>query len=181
MLLSVRPVFFRYQRSCFLFNGDFLQCWYKWRMVRIRNYFIRNNASSDDSFLYDPNRENRKKKLNSFELYWNVHFLVCDSLFKTLRGMGQETLILENNNWMSKFCFLLIKCPEKPYLYIVTVTAALGYLMFYAVGLGPVSWVIIAELFDSNTSGKANSIISFFSWSANFFVTVSFPFLEVST
>lgn len=76
--------------------------------------------------------------------------------------------------------FSFKKCAEQAYLYIVTVTAAIGYLIFYAIGLGPVSWVVVAELFDSHSSAKANCIISFFSWSFNFFITVSFPFLEVA-
>lgn len=98
---------------------------------------------------------------------------------------GRRALMVASCIGMSIFCFTLVisrinSNDERQWLYAVTVTAVLGYLIFYAVGLGPVSWIIVAELFEPLASGKANSIVSFFSWLSNFLTTVTFPYLETS-
>lgn len=96
---------------------------------------------------------------------------------------GRRVLIVVSCIGMSFFAFALALSrinsnDERQWLFSVTVTAAIGYLIFYAIGLGPVSWIIVAELFEPAASGKANSIVSFFSWTSNFFTTVTFPYLE---
>lgn len=98
---------------------------------------------------------------------------------------GRRVLIIFSCVGMSLFAFTLAISriygnDDRQWLYIITVVAAIGYYIFYSVGLGPLSWIIVAELFESAASGRANSIASFFSWTANFIVTISFPFLETA-
>ena len=68
--------------------------------------------------------------------------------------------------------------PDTEWLYYVTVVAAILYLVCYSVSLGPISWILVTELFCSESRGKANTIASFANWSANFVITVTFPFIE---
>jgi len=68
--------------------------------------------------------------------------------------------------------------PQREWLYYVTVVAAILYLIFYSVSLGPISWILVTELFSSESRGKANTIASFANWSANCIITVTFPFIE---
>lgn len=70
--------------------------------------------------------------------------------------------------------------PERQWLYYVTVIAAITYLVSYSISLGPISWILVTELFGSESRGKANTVASFFNWTANFLITVTFPLIEAS-
>ncbi len=61
----------------------------------------------------------------------------------------------------------------------VTIISTLGFIIFFSVGPGPITWLITPELFNSKARGKATSIALFFNWISNFAVTISFPFLQV--
>jgi sugar porter (SP) family MFS transporter len=61
------------------------------------------------------------------------------------------------------------------------VVAVLGLLIYtgsFAIGLGPVFWLLIAEIYPLNVRGAAMSIATIANWSANFVVTVSFLTLK---
>jgi sugar porter (SP) family MFS transporter len=57
------------------------------------------------------------------------------------------------------------------------VTAILGLLIYtgsFAIGLGPVFWLLIAEIYPLTIRGAAMSVATIANWSANFVVTISF-------
>jgi sugar porter (SP) family MFS transporter len=57
------------------------------------------------------------------------------------------------------------------------VVAVLGLLIYtgsFAIGLGPVFWLLIAEIYPLKIRGAAMSVASMANWAANFVVTVSF-------
>jgi hypothetical protein len=57
------------------------------------------------------------------------------------------------------------------------VTAILGLLIYtgsFAVGLGPVFWLLIAEIYPLTIRGAAMSVATIANWAANFVVTISF-------
>jgi MFS family permease len=53
----------------------------------------------------------------------------------------------------------------------------MGYLAALGFSLGPVVWVLIAELFPNRTRSYAVAIATFMLWAANFVVTLTFPYL----
>ncbi|MDD1824892.1 sugar porter family MFS transporter [Photobacterium sp. ZSDE20] len=63
-----------------------------------------------------------------------------------------------------------------------------GYLLFFvllyiaafALSLGPVTWVLLSEIFPNNIRSKALSIAVFAQWSANFMVSQTFPMMNDS-
>ncbi len=57
---------------------------------------------------------------------------------------------------------------------LVAVAGLLLYTGSFAVGLGPVFWLLIAEIYPSQIRGPAMSIATLANWAANFVVTVSF-------
>ena len=61
---------------------------------------------------------------------------------------------------------------------IVAVIGLLVYTGSFAIGLGPVFWLLIAEIYPLNIRGAAMSIATIANWSANFLVTVSFLTLK---
>jgi sugar porter (SP) family MFS transporter len=59
-------------------------------------------------------------------------------------------------------------------LAIVAVLGLLVYTGSFAIGLGPVFWLLIAEIYPLQIRGAAMSVASMANWAANFVVTVSF-------
>ena len=53
----------------------------------------------------------------------------------------------------------------------------MGYLAAFGFSLGPVVWVLIAEIFPNRLRSYAVAIATFTLWGANFLVSLSFPFL----
>jgi MFS family permease len=61
---------------------------------------------------------------------------------------------------------------------IVAVLGLLIYTGSFAIGLGPVFWLVIAEIYPLNIRGAAMSIATIANWAANFVVTISFLTLK---
>jgi sugar porter (SP) family MFS transporter len=59
-------------------------------------------------------------------------------------------------------------------LAIVAVLGLLIYTGSFAIGLGPVFWLLIAEIYPLRIRGAAMSVASMANWAANFVVTISF-------
>ncbi len=59
-------------------------------------------------------------------------------------------------------------------LAIVAVLGLLIYTGSFAIGLGPVFWLLIAEIYPLRIRGAAMSVATMANWGANFVVTVSF-------
>jgi SP family xylose:H+ symportor-like MFS transporter len=54
----------------------------------------------------------------------------------------------------------------------------LGYISCFALSVGPVTWVIISEIFPTRIRGRALSIATVFLWTANWIVSQTFPMLD---
>ncbi len=56
----------------------------------------------------------------------------------------------------------------------LTVVSLAGYVAFFAVGLGPVFWLLIAEIFPLAVRGRAMSLATLSNWGFNLLVTITF-------
>lgn len=56
----------------------------------------------------------------------------------------------------------------------------LGYIACFALSVGPVVWVILAEIFPNSIRGRAMSVATFALWTANFIVSQTFPMMDES-
>ncbi len=54
----------------------------------------------------------------------------------------------------------------------------LGYIAAFALSVGPVTWVILSEIFPTKIRGRAMAIAAFFLWTANYIVSQTFPMLD---
>jgi len=65
-------------------------------------------------------------------------------------------------------------------------TAASGWMLFFIVlyigcfglSVGPVTWVILAEIFPTAVRGRALGLATFFLWTADYAVTQTFPLMD---
>ncbi len=53
----------------------------------------------------------------------------------------------------------------------------IGYIACFAVGMGPVVWVIMSEIFPTRIRGRAMSISTVFLWISCFLVSLTFPIM----
>jgi SP family arabinose:H+ symporter-like MFS transporter len=58
--------------------------------------------------------------------------------------------------------------------------AILAYISFFAISLGPLTFVVVAEIFPTQVRGRAMSVAIFFLWIAVFAVSQTFPMLQSS-
>ena len=82
-------------------------------------------------------------------------------LTAALVGLGvffEVGWLQQNAGWMALACLLV-------------------YIMGFAVGLGPVFWLMISEIFPLRMRGPAMAVCTFFNWTLNF--AISFTFLSL--
>jgi MFS family permease len=54
----------------------------------------------------------------------------------------------------------------------------LGFIAIYGATLGPVTWVVLSEIFPNRIRGNAMALATLCLWIANFITTASFPVLK---
>jgi SP family xylose:H+ symportor-like MFS transporter len=59
-----------------------------------------------------------------------------------------------------------------------TLAFILGYIACFSLSVGPVTWVILAEIFPTGIRGRAMAIATVCLWAANFVVTQTFTFMD---
>lgn len=92
--------------------------------------------------------------------------------------VGRKPLMVIGSIGMSIAMFLMaftfISGHARGYFLLICI---MGYLAAFGFSLGPVVWVLIAELFPNRTRSYAVAIATFMLWAANFVVTLTFPYL----
>lgn len=54
----------------------------------------------------------------------------------------------------------------------------LGYIASFALSVGPVTWVILSEIFPTRIRGRALSVVTVLLWAANWLVSQTFPMMD---
>jgi SP family xylose:H+ symportor-like MFS transporter len=54
----------------------------------------------------------------------------------------------------------------------------LGYIASFAMSLGPVVWVILAEIFPNRIRGRAMSVAVLILWASNYVISQTFPMIN---
>ena len=108
----------------------------------------------------------------------NVLFTIV--AMATVDGWGRKPLILVGSAGMI-LGFLLLG--GSLYMDSVGIVSLIGILMFigsFAMSMGPIVWVILAEMFPNSIRSTAMSIAVAAQWAANYFVSQMFPVVAES-
>jgi SP family xylose:H+ symportor-like MFS transporter len=54
----------------------------------------------------------------------------------------------------------------------------LGYIACFALSVGPVTWVILSEIFPTRIRGRAMAIATVCLWIANYVISQTFPMMD---
>jgi SP family xylose:H+ symportor-like MFS transporter len=57
----------------------------------------------------------------------------------------------------------------------------LGYIACFALSVGPVTWVILSEIFPTRIRGRAMAIATVCLWVANYVISQTFPMMDENT
>lgn len=96
----------------------------------------------------------------------------------TVERLGRKTLMLIGSVGLSGIYALLglsYFFDFKGVIMIVLVVLAIG---FYAMSLGPITWVLLSEIFPNRVRGVAMAVCTAALWIASFLLTYTFPFLN---
>ncbi|WP_407505483.1 sugar porter family MFS transporter [Elizabethkingia miricola] len=105
----------------------------------------------------------------------NVAFTLV--AIKYVDSWGRKKLLLSGISGMTVCLFIVglaFYTQQQGYLVLI---AILGYIAFFAMSLGPLTFVVIAEIFPTKSRATAMSIATFFLWLAVFLVSQTFPIL----
>jgi len=88
---------------------------------------------------------------------------------------GRRSLLLTSLSGMSVAATLLaifyLNNKEPSWLALV---ALILYIIFFSLGLGPIPWLIMGEIFPSHVRATASSVATLLNWSLSFIVTLFF-------
>lgn len=91
--------------------------------------------------------------------------------------IGRKPMLVIGSTIMAISLFVLSLCFAYNWSVTITLIAILTFIAAFASTLGPVTWVVISELFPNNVRGKAMSVSIVFVWISCFFVSLLFPIL----
>lgn len=73
--------------------------------------------------------------------------------------------------------FMLLQTPNSVYAYL-SIMCIIVFIMCFAIGLGPIPFIYVAECFRQEARGAALSICMFTNWAANLLLTLVFPYMS---
>lgn len=91
---------------------------------------------------------------------------------------GRKTLILWSSAGMFLSCVVIVLSLLGYFGNILALVAVNVYVSFFEIGLGPIPWLIVAEMFEGKYIAVAMSVSSQTNWACNFIVGLVFPYMN---
>mmetsp|Transcript_13997 Transcript_13997/g.25314 ORF Transcript_13997/g.25314 Transcript_13997/m.25314 type:complete len:698 (+) Transcript_13997:90-2183(+) len=91
---------------------------------------------------------------------------------------GRRTLIMWSSAGMFLSCVVIVLSLLGYFSKMVALGAVAAYVSFFEIGLGPIPWLIVAEMFGGKYVTVAMSMSCQLNWICNFFVGLFFPVMN---
>lgn len=108
-----------------------------------------------------------------------VNVLATYAALLLMDSCGRRTLILYSSGGMFVCCVVIVLSLLGYFQNIIALVAVNAYVSFFEIGLGPIPWLIVAEMFDAKYVATAMSVSSQVNWTCNFIIGISFPYLNL--
>ncbi|KAL7472581.1 hypothetical protein ACHAXS_012952 [Conticribra weissflogii] len=93
---------------------------------------------------------------------------------------NRRTLILWSAGGMLVSCMGLVVCLLGYFDKMASLFFVVTFVCFFEIGLGPIPWLIVAEMFEAKYVSTAMSASCQVNWACNFIVGIVFPYLQTS-
>jgi len=107
-----------------------------------------------------------------------VNVLATYAALLLMDRCGRKTLILWSSGGMFVACVFIVLSLLGYFSNMVALLSVNVYVIFFELGLGPVPWLIVAEMFDAKYVATAMSTSSQVNWACNFVVGLGFPYMN---
>jgi SP family xylose:H+ symportor-like MFS transporter len=98
----------------------------------------------------------------------------------TVDKYGRKPLLLLGSILMAVFMCVLAVCFYTHYLGLMALVCVLGFVASFAFSWGPVTWVLLSEMFPNAVRSRIMSIAVAVQWIMNYTVSSTFPLLDKS-
>jgi SP family xylose:H+ symportor-like MFS transporter len=92
--------------------------------------------------------------------------------------LGRRPLLLMGYTGMGLALFILGINAMIGFQGVVNLILILAYIACFACSVGPITWVLLAEIFPAKIRGRAMSVATIFLWASNFLVSQTFPLMN---
>lgn len=92
---------------------------------------------------------------------------------------GRKSLILWSSGGMFLSCIVVVLALVGFLSNMFALGAVTTYVCFFEIGLGPIPWLIVAEMFEGKYVAIAMSLCSQLNWVCNFIVGMIFPYMNL--
>jgi sugar porter (SP) family MFS transporter len=96
----------------------------------------------------------------------------------TVDRLGRKPLMMLGSAGMAISLFALGAAAYYQKTELWVLVFILGYIASFAMSVGPVTWVILSEIFPTRIRGRAMGIATLCLWGANFVVSQTFPMMN---
>eukprot|EP00608_Synchroma_pusillum_P012317 CAMPEP_0198434300 /NCGR_PEP_ID=MMETSP1452-20131203/31850_1 /TAXON_ID=1181717 /ORGANISM="Synchroma pusillum, Strain CCMP3072" /LENGTH=589 /DNA_ID=CAMNT_0044154809 /DNA_START=1 /DNA_END=1770 /DNA_ORIENTATION=- len=118
--------------------------------------------------------------LQGTTLVATVNVLATYVALRLMDNTGRRTLLLTSAGGMLVSTIFIIAALLGVVPRLIALVATMAFVSFFEIGLGPVPWLVVAEMFPAKSVATAMSIASQTNWAANFMVGLCFPFMNSS-
>jgi sugar porter (SP) family MFS transporter len=89
---------------------------------------------------------------------------------------GRKPLLLASVCGMlvSLLCLSIAFFTHSTFIDLIAIISLMAYVGFFAIGMGPVTWVVLSEIYPLQMRGRAMGLAIFVNWLFNYFVSLTF-------
>mmetsp|Transcript_20891 Transcript_20891/g.30069 ORF Transcript_20891/g.30069 Transcript_20891/m.30069 type:complete len:596 (+) Transcript_20891:72-1859(+) len=109
-----------------------------------------------------------------------INVVATYAALKLMDDTNRRTLLLWSAGGMLISTIFIIAALLHVVPNIVALVAVMAFVSFFEIGLGPIPWLIVAEMFDAKYVATAMSMACIVNWACNFLVGLLFPFMQQS-
>jgi SP family xylose:H+ symportor-like MFS transporter len=135
-------------------------------MIYYTPEIFKNMGNSNDSSMFQT------------ILVGTVNLIFTVIAIYTVDRWGRKPLLLTGSALMMIFMFVLGASFYFQSFGIISLIAVLGFVAAFAFSWGPVTWVLLSEIFPNTIRSKAMSIAVAVQWIMNYTVSSTFPLLD---
>ena len=107
-----------------------------------------------------------------------VNLLFTVGAIRTVDRLGRRPLMIMGAAGMGLCLVAMGVAAQTGAVALWVLAFILGYIACFALSVGPVTWVLLSEIYPTRIRGRAMSVATFCLWTANFIVSQTFPMLD---